>query len=139
LDLEEISLIPETHGDLLDWDTKAFAHLATLGPEGEPQNNPVWFDWDGDVIKTSHTTKRQKYANFQRDGRVALSIVDPKDPYRYLEVRGKVVGFDPDPDLAFINRLAMKYLGEEVNPWNQPGDERVTVRIRPHHTTTMGG
>jgi PPOX class probable F420-dependent enzyme len=131
-------MIPDSHADLLAWDTKAFAHAATLGPDGEPQNNPVWFDWDGEVIMTSQTVQRQKYLNLQRDGRVALSIMDPADPYRYLEIRGEVERFDPDPELALIDRLADKYLGEEKYPWGKPGDERVIVRIRPVHTTTMG-
>lgn len=132
-------MIPDTHADLLQWGTKAFAHMATLGPHGEPQNNPVWFHWDGEFIMTSQTVDRQKYANLRRDGRIALSIMDPADPYRYLEIRGEVAGIEPDPTLSLIDRLAQKYLGEETYPWGQPHDERVIIRIRPDHTTTMGG
>lgn len=132
-------VIPDTHADLLDWETKAFAHFATLGPDGGPQNNPVWFDWDGEVILTSQTLDRQKYANLQRDGRVALSIMDPENPYRYLEIRGTVEAFEPDPQLELIDRLAQKYLGEDTYPWGSPDDERVIIRIRPERTTTMGG
>ncbi len=130
------SVIPESYADLLD--QPVLAHVATIGPDGEPQNNPVWFGWDGEHITFSQTTVRQKYRNVQRDARVALSIVDPANPYRYLEIRGSVERIDPDPDKAFINSMAKKYLGQDVYPWNQPGDERVVLVIHPDHTTQMG-
>ncbi len=103
-------VIPASHADLLD--STALAHAATIGPDGEPQNNPVWFGWDGEFIRFSQTKTRQKYKNVQRDARVALSIVDPTNPYRYLEVRGTVVGIEEDPDRAFINAMAQKYLNQ---------------------------
>lgn len=86
----------------------------------------------------SQTTTRQKYRNLQRDPRIALSIVDPANPYRYLEVRGTVVRIDPDPDNAFINRMANKYLGVAEYPYHQPGDERIVIVVAPEHTTSMG-
>jgi len=128
--------IPEKYADLLD--STALAHIATLGPNGEPQVNPVWFDWDGEHILFSQTTTRQKFKNVKRNPRIALSIVDPENPYRYLEVRGNVVRIDDDPDKAFIDKMAQKYLGQEKYPWSQPGDERVVVVVRPEHTTQMG-
>ena len=130
------SPIPASHADLLE--SKALAHVATVGADGAPQSNPVWFDWDGELIRFSQTTTRQKLRNVQREPRVALSIVDPENPYRYLEVRGTVVAVDPDPEKAFIDAMAQKYLGAEKYPWNRPGDERVVVVIRPEHTTQMG-
>jgi PPOX class probable F420-dependent enzyme len=130
------NVIPSQYADLLD--SKALADVATIGPNGEPQVNPVWFDWDGTHLKFSQTTTRQKYKNVQREARIALSIVDPQNPYRYLEVRGNVVRIDPDPEKAFIDKMAQKYLGQEKYPWNQPGDERVVVVIEPTHTTQMG-
>ena len=129
-------MIPELYRDLLT--STALAHVATLGPNGKPQTNPVWFDWDGAHILFSQTTKPQKYRNLQRDGRIALSIVDPANPYRYLEIRGAVERIDPDPDLTFINKMAQKYLGQERYPYHQPGDERVVVIVKPMHTTQMG-
>lgn len=131
-------MIPDSHSDLLDWETKAFAHVATIGPDGEPQNNPVWFDWDGEHLQFSQTTMRQKYHNLQRDERVAMSILDPANPYRYLELRGELVDIDPDPDLEFIDRMASKYLDRDRYPHHQEGDERVVVKIRPVHHTSMG-
>lgn len=129
--------IPEKYADLLE--SNALVHIATIGPNGEPQNNPVWFGWDGQHVLISQTKGRQKFRNVQRNPRVALSIVDPANPYRYLEIRGSVVRIDEDPDRAFINSMAKKYIGQDVYPWHQPGDERVVLVIEPEHTTQMGG
>ena len=130
------SVIPESHADILD--QPVLAHVATIGPDGEPQNNPVWFGTQDGNIVFSQTTGRQKYRNVQRDARVALSLVDANNPYRYLEIRGTVERIDPDPDKAFINSMAKKYIGQDVYPWSQPGDERVIIVVRPEHTTQMG-
>jgi len=129
-------VIPAGMTDLLE--STALADVATIGPHGEPQVNPVWFGWDGERIRFSQTTNRQKYRNVRRDPRIALSIVDPQNPYRYLEVRGRVVDIEPDPNLDFINAMAQKYLGVEKYPWHQPGDERVVIVVEPEHTTQMG-
>ena len=128
--------IPEGYHDLLE--STALVHVATVGPKGAPQNNPVWFDWDGEHIKFSQTKTRQKYRNMSREPRVALSIVDPENPYRYLEVRGEVDRVEEDPHNDFINAMAKKYMGVDVYPMHQPGDERVVVYVKPQHTTQMG-
>ncbi len=70
--------------------SKAFAHLATIGLDGDPQSSPMWFLWDGEHIKFTHTTERKKYQNVKRDPRVAVSITDTDDPYIYAEFRGRV-------------------------------------------------
>jgi PPOX class probable F420-dependent enzyme len=131
------TVIPESHKDILQ--STAPAHVATLGPGGEPQNNPVWFDWDGEHVKFSQTKTRQKYHNLRRDPRIALSIVDPEDPYRYLEIRGVVERIDEDPDLDFINSMSEKYRGVYPYRNHRPGDERVVVFVRPEHTTQKDG
>ncbi|WP_273887693.1 PPOX class F420-dependent oxidoreductase [Rubrobacter naiadicus] len=130
------SVIPHKFEDLLG--SEALAHVATIGPKGEPQSNPVWFDWDGEYIKFSQTKTRQKYRNLRRDPRVALSIVDPENPYRYLEVRGVVERIEDDPNFDFINAMAKKYLGVDEYPDRRPGEERVIIYVRPEHTTHMG-
>jgi PPOX class probable F420-dependent enzyme len=129
-------MIPEKFEDLLN--STALAHVATVGPKGEPQNNPVWFDWDGERIRFSQLPVRQKYRNIQREPRVALSIVDPANPYRYLEVRGVVERVEPDRDGAFMNKLAKKYTGQDTYAGAPPGEGRVTVVVKPEHTTHMG-
>lgn len=129
-------IIPENYRDVLE--STALAHIATIGPKGEPQSTPVWFGWDGKYVRFSQTTTRQKYHNLQRDPNVALSIVDPANPFRYLEIRGTVVHIDADPDLSFINSMAKKYIGQDKYPYHQPGDERIVIVVEPRHTTHMG-
>jgi len=134
--LSTTAVIPETHEDLLQ--STALANVATIGPNGEPQVNPVWFDWDGEYLLFSQTNNRQKFKNVQREPRIALSIVDPANPYRYLEVRGTVARVDEDPDFAFIDKMAQKYIGQEKYPWSQPGDQRVIIVVRPERASQMG-
>jgi PPOX class probable F420-dependent enzyme len=86
----------------------------------------------------SQTTGRQKYKNLQQNKSVALSIVDPANDYRYLEIRGTVADIVDDPDNAFINSMAKKYIDQDVYPWHQPGDHRVVVKVLPEKTTQMG-
>ncbi|WP_129673657.1 PPOX class F420-dependent oxidoreductase [Candidatus Chloroploca sp. Khr17] len=129
-------MIDDQYVDLLT--SNALAHVATIGPKGEPQVNPVWFGWDGTYLRFSQTTTRQKYRNLKHDPRIALSIVDPGNPYRYLEIRGHVAAIEPDPERAFIDSMAKKYLGQDRYPWHQPGDERVVIVVLPEHTTQMG-
>ena len=79
-----------------------YGHLATTRPDGSVQVSPMWFDWDGELLRFAHTTKRQKYRNVQRNPRVAMSISDPDNPYRYLEVRGDVERIEPDIAASFF-------------------------------------
>lgn len=124
--------IPDTHTDILG--KKSFAHLSSLGPDGAPQSHPVWFDAADGQLLVSTGTDRQKYRNIRRDPRVSVSILDPDDPYRYLEVRGRVVEIEPDPDKAFLDRLARKYLDQDTYPYEERrGVERVVLHIRPDH------
>jgi len=128
--------IPSTHEDILD--SKALAHVATIGPDGTPQNNPVWFGWDGTHVLFSQTTGRQKYHNLQKDPSVALSIVDLDNPYRYLEIRGSVAEIVDDENNAFIDSMAKKYIDQDQYPWHRPGDHRVIVKVLPGKTSSMG-
>jgi PPOX class probable F420-dependent enzyme len=134
--VSENTVIPESHKDLFE--STALAHVATIGPDGAPQVNPVWFGWDGTLLTFSQTTNRQKFRNLHKDNRIALSIVDPLNPYRYLEIRGRVVDFVPDPDKAFIDSMAKKYLGQDKYPWSVPGEERVVAVVEPERALTMG-
>ena len=131
-----MAVIPEQYADLLQ--SNALAHIATIGPMSEPQSTPVWFGWDGEHVLFSLTKGRQKYHNLVRSPKIALSIVDPSNPYRYLEIRGKVARIDEDPDRHFINSMAKKYINQDIYPYHQPGDERVIIVVEPEHTTKMG-
>ena len=125
-----MSVIPESYLDILQ--STALAHIATVGPKGEPRVGPVWFNWDGTHILFSMSKARQRYRNVLREPRVALSIVDPTNPYRSLEIRGKVIQVNEDLDGTFANTLSRKYLNRERNADEiQPGEERVIVVIEP--------
>lgn len=121
--------IPADRRDLLS--STALASVATIGPNGEPQVNPVWFGWDGALLRFGVTLNRQKYRNLLKNPRISLSIVDPTNPFRYLEIRGEVIRFEPDPDSTFVNSLAKKYLGLDEFPY--PYSERVAVVVQPIH------
>ena len=90
----------------------------------------MWFDWDGELLRFTHTTKRQKYRNIAANPNVAMSISDPDNPYRYLEVRGVVEEIVPDPTGAFYLRLNDRYSGPLTEP---PADkaDRVILIVRP--------
>ncbi len=128
--------IPEAFRDLLQ--KKAFAHLATLMPDGAPQVTPVWFDYDGSHVRINTAKGRVKDKNMRRNGRVALAIQDPDNPYRYLAVRGQVVEVTEAGADAHIDSLTKKYLGQDRYPHRQPGEVRVMYRIRPERISTMG-
>jgi len=128
--------IPSSFVDLFQ--KKAFGHLATLMPDGSPQVTPVWVDYDGQHVLVNTAAGRQKDRNLQRDGRVALSIADPDNPYRYLEVRGTVVERTLQGADAHIDSLAKRYVDKDTYPFRQPGEVRVLYKIRPDHTTHMG-
>ena len=106
--------------------SKTFAHLATTSPSGEPQSSPMWFLWDGEYIKFTHTTKRKKYQNIKRHPHVSISITDVDDPYTYAEFRGVVERIEDDPDGTFFNTLAEHY-GASVR---YPGDPRVIFYVK---------
>ncbi len=129
-------MIPEDKLDLLE--KPVLAHTATIDRHGMPQNNPVWIDWDGEFLRFSQVPGRQKYINLSERSGVAFSIVDPENPYRYLEIRGRLERIDQDPDKAFINKMAKKYMGVDVYPWSTPEEQRVIMLIRPEKVTQMG-
>ncbi len=128
--------IPSNYHDLLG--QPAFASLATLMPDGSPQVTPVWFDFDGTHLLVNSARGRQKDRNMRRNARVALAIMDPANPYRYLEVRGRVIEITEQGADAHINKMAKKYLNQDQYPYRQPGEVRVLYKIKPEHTTGMG-
>lgn len=129
--------IPSQFRDLLET-KKAFAHLATIMADGSPQVTPVWFDFDGTHLRINSAKGRVKDRNMRRDGRIALAIMDPENPYRYLAVRGRVEEITESGADAHIDALTRKYMGQDRYPYRQPGEIRVTYRIRPERVSTMG-
>ena len=110
---------------------KSLLHVASLGPDGAPNVTPVWGELDGDDIIINTALGRAKARNLANDGRVAISVTDPDNPYSVVAVRGTVVGFTTDGADEVIDRLAKKYLDLDSYPFRREGEIRVTVRIRP--------
>ena len=118
--------IPASHRDLLDGQ---FATLATVGPDGRPQLSEVWFLADGDEVRLSLSTARQKTRNLTASPAACLFLLDLAVPFRYLELRGDAE-IQPDDDYAFADRVGAKY-GADLREHDGPGDRRVVVTIRP--------
>jgi PPOX class probable F420-dependent enzyme len=117
---------------------KAFANLATVMPNGSPQVTPVWFDFDGKYIRVNSARGRVKDKNMRRDPRVALSILDPDNPYRYLAIRGRVVKITEDGAVEHINVLAKKYRGTETYRSRSPDEVRVMYVIELRRVAGQG-
>jgi PPOX class probable F420-dependent enzyme len=122
---------PEKFLDLLQDETKAFLYLATILSDGSPQVTPVWFSTDGEYILINTAEGRAKDRNMKARPKVAMTIQDPNDPYRYLGIRGEVVSYTREGADDHINALSFKYHGR---PYNIPaGQRRIIFRIRPTH------
>jgi PPOX class probable F420-dependent enzyme len=120
--------IPDGYESLLE--RPLYGHLATTRPDGRAQVNPMWFDWDGEKLFFTHTTKRQKYRNITANPNVAMSISDPDNPYRYLEIRGVVEEVVPDPTGKFYLHLIDRYSGPLTEAGPDKAD-RVILVVRP--------
>ncbi|MFI9594322.1 PPOX class F420-dependent oxidoreductase [Nonomuraea sp. NPDC052265] len=125
--------LPEEARELLD--APNHATVTSINPDGGPQSTVVWVRTDGDEVLFSTVRGRVKPRNFERDPRTSLLVIDPGNPYRYLEVRGRVT-IEEDSEGALIQELALKYTG---GPWeDKPGTERLIIRIRPDKVTVRG-
>jgi PPOX class probable F420-dependent enzyme len=120
------------------FEKRAFAHLATLMPDGSPQVTPVWVDYDGTHIIVNTARGRQKDRNLHKDSRVAIEVQDPDNPYRYMQMRGRVAEMTEAGADASIDKLAKKYMGVDTYPYRRPGEQRVIVRIRIEKVSGMG-
>ena len=123
---ERFDGIPESHTYILE--AKCFAHVATVRPDGMISNHPVSVLWDGEHVRFSTTKDHKKYRNLLADDRVALSIPDPTNIWRYIEIRGRATLAD-DVDRSDINAIAKKYMGQDEYTLDAPGAERVTATV----------
>ncbi len=129
--------IPEAYADLLQDEKRALAVLTTILPDGSPQATPVWFDFAEGRLRVNTARGRTKDRNMTDRPVVALCILDPQNPYRYLQVRGRVVGADEAGGRAHIDRLAHKYQGKAK--FEGPAtDQRVIFIIEPIAVQAMG-
>ena|SRR5258708_20831 len=125
---------PASHQDLLN--RPLFAHLATVRPDGAPQSGLMWFAWDGRRARFSHTRKRQKLRNLAHEPRISFHLVDPHNPYRTLELRGRVESIEADPDATFYRSLQERY--DFVVPVIDT-DDRIVITVVPTSFVAVDG
>ena len=131
-----MTTIPDSHRYLL---SAQVGTLATIGPDGRPQQTEVWFVAEGDTVSISLNTSRQKTRNLMASPAVSFLILDLANPYRYLEIRGDAE-ITPDDDYVFADKVGAKY-GSDLRAHDKPGQSRVVVTIRPVrvNAVNMGG
>ena len=120
----------------MSWDKKSFAHLALTLADGTPQCTPLWFDYDGTHVIINSALGRVKDRAMRRAPQVALAISDPDNPYRYIQIRGKVVEITEEGAYDMIDHLSDKYRGEPFD--HAEGEVRVTYRISPESVQPKG-
>jgi len=126
--------IPDSHKDLLNGQV---AVLGTIGASGRPQLSATWFLAEGDTVKISLNTARQKVKNLQANPRASFLIFDPENPYKYLELRGDAE-ITPDGDYSFADKVGAKYGGADLRERDHPGETRVVVAISPVRVIAWG-
>jgi len=129
--------VPKEFQDLLADETKSFVALATSMADGSPQVTPVWFNTAGEYILINSAQGRTKDLNMRARPQVALAIVDPKNPYRYIQIRGQVVEISEEGAREHINALSNKYTGNPVYPGSLQ-EVRVIYKIKIVKVQTMG-
>lgn len=125
--------IPESHKDLL---SAQVGVLGTVGASGRPQLSATWFLAEGETVKISLNTTRQKVKNLQANPKASFMIIDPANPYKYVELRGDAE-VTPDADYAFADKIGAKY-GANLRERDKPDEARVVVEIKPARIVTWG-
>ena len=135
-------MIPESHLDLIAG--PYIAVMTTVSPDNKPENTAVWSSWDGTHILVNSTASRREPANIRNNPNVAIFVLDPNDPYRWIDVRGIVEEIVPDPDYANISAHAKLYVGADeyyggFAPIERKGtEERIIFKIKPLRVTQQG-
>ncbi len=122
--------------DLLD--SKQLIVMATINSDGSPQTSPVWFEFRDEHLFINSAKGRKKDLNLRARPAFSGTIVDPTNPYRYLEVRGEVVEITEEGADAHIDFLAKRYLGVDSYPYRNAAETRVIYKIKPTHFAGMG-
>jgi len=126
--------IPDSHQELLNADVGV---LGTIGADGFPQISALWFIVDDGLIKFYLNNTRQKVKNLQKRPEASFLVIDPANPYKTIEIRGRVE-ITPDPDYAFASKLNAKYKGTDFRAIDGPGEERLIVALHPTKVNTWG-
>ncbi len=121
-----MTTFPDTHTDLLDAQVAA---LTTIGSSGGPQSSMIWFLYDEGEVRFSLSDARVKTQNLLRRPQVSLMIVDPENPYRYMDIRGTAIS-EPDLDYEFADKVGAKYGGADLRERDEPGDNRYKITIK---------
>ncbi len=130
------NLIPESH--IVLFERPVIASLGTVMPDGRPQVNPVWCDYDGTHVRVNSAQGRQKDRNLRERAFATILLRDPENSFFWVEVRGKAVEITTEGGDAHIDSLAKKYTGEETYPWRVPGEVRVIYKILPERVVASG-
>jgi PPOX class probable F420-dependent enzyme len=130
--------IPESHEDLLTDEKRAFCFLGTQMPDGTPQVTPVWFNYSENLFWINSAKGRLKDKNMRKRPGVSLCIQDPANPYRYLQIRGRVVSITEEGADAHIDTLSGKYTGNFKYQGYKPGMRRVIYKISPEKIDAHG-
>jgi PPOX class probable F420-dependent enzyme len=130
-----MAAFPPNYLDLTE--KKAFASIATIMDDGTPQVTPVWFDYTGGLVRVNTATGRVKAKNLKEGAAVALSILDPDNPYRYVQVRGHVSRTTREGADAHIDSLSHRYMGKDY-PFRKEGEDRILVEITVDHASASG-
>jgi PPOX class probable F420-dependent enzyme len=126
--------IPDSHKDLLGAQVGV---LGTIGASGRPQLSATWFLAEDGTVKISLNTARQKVKNLRANPKASFLIIDPANPFKYVELRGEAE-IAPDDDYAFADKVGAKY-GADLRTMDKPGEVRVVVTIKPARVVTWGG
>lgn len=129
-----MSEIPSSHIDLFE--RPLLLGLATVQPDGQPQVTPVWGDVENGLIRVNTAAGRQKYKNMVERPQATVMVIDSEDPFRWIEVRGKVARFSEETGIEVIDKLAKDYLNADVYPGHTPEETRVTFYIEPTKVVT---
>jgi PPOX class probable F420-dependent enzyme len=126
-------VVPDAYRRLLD--DPNYGALGTIRPDDTVQVNPMWFLFDGEQLRFTHTTKRQKFRNLQHNTSMSLSVIDPENPFHYLEVRGRLVEVIPDPTGEFYVSLGRRYGNAAQKPPPDSADRVILVMSIESSTT----
>ncbi len=123
--------LPESAKDLTQ--RPIVCTFITVMPDGQPQATPVWFDFDGTHFRINTAEGRQKARNIARNSKVTLTVIDPQNPFHWIEVRGQVndIKTEEEGGRDHINSLSMKYRGNPVYQGQVPNERRLMIFIEP--------
>ncbi len=131
-----VALIPDSHKRLLD--EPVIANLATIMPDGRPQVNPVWCDYDGKHVRVNAAEDRQKSRNMRQRSFATILLVDPANPVFWMEIRGRVITIETEGAVAHIDGMAKKYTGKDHYTSYREHEVRVMYTIEPERVVTFG-